>query len=277
MKTQEQLLSSYVKRGHKRVQGWLHKPVPLLVIEIDKIQNVLGIKGNVAEIGVHHGKFFIVLKLLCKKDELALAIDVFDNFELNVDISGRGDKDLLIRNLNRFSNGTDNVRIIQKDSMKLTPEELLDIVGGTFRIFSVDGGHTAEITHKDLLTASQVLSDGGVIILDDYFNEPWPGVSEGLNRFLSGDNSSNIFPFLIGANKVFMTKGKENVEKYLREFEKLDIKTKKKYSEFYNGNVLSYSFDKINLRNRGERSLFWKKIRGTKMGKAIKNFYNFIR
>ena len=57
MKTQEQLLSSYVKRGHKRVQGWLHKPVPFLVIEIDKIQNVLGIKGNVAEIGVHHGKF----------------------------------------------------------------------------------------------------------------------------------------------------------------------------------------------------------------------------
>lgn len=78
-------------------------------------------------------------------------------------------------------------------------------MGGKIRLFSVDGGHTSHITQCDLETVSNSLVDGGVIILDDYFNAAWPGVSEGTNRFFILGNKTGIIPFAIGGNKVFFT------------------------------------------------------------------------
>ena len=55
------------------------------------------------------------------------------------------------------------------------------------RLFSIDGGHTAAITEKDLQTAAECLVDGGAVILDDVFNEAFPAVSEGLLSYLPRD------------------------------------------------------------------------------------------
>ena len=47
----------------------------------------------------------------------------------------------------------------------------------------------------------EALAPGGVIILDDYFNEMWPGVSEGVDRDFR--EPRGILPFATGANKTF--------------------------------------------------------------------------
>jgi hypothetical protein len=52
------------------------------------------------------------------------------------------------------------------------------------RLFSIDGSHTAEATWGDMVTAGMSIQEGGVIIVDDYFAEGWPGVSEGVQRFM---------------------------------------------------------------------------------------------
>ena len=56
-------------------------------------------------------------------------------------------------------------------------------MGGPLRFFSIDGGHLSHIVKHDLETAALSITDGGVIILDDYFNPEFPGVSEGTNRY----------------------------------------------------------------------------------------------
>jgi hypothetical protein len=42
---------------------------------------------------------------------------------------------------------------------------------------------------------------GRLIILDDYFNEMWSGVSEGVHRYFR--EPRGILPFATGANKTF--------------------------------------------------------------------------
>ena len=48
-----------------------------------------------------------------------------------------------------------------------------------FRLFSVDGGHTRELTVNDLTVAASHLEEGGIIILDDITNLAWPQVIDG--------------------------------------------------------------------------------------------------
>ena len=52
------------------------------------------------------------------------------------------------------------------------------------RLFSVDGGHTAELARHDMLTADGAIGEQGIIILDDFFNEAWPGVLDRRRRAL---------------------------------------------------------------------------------------------
>ena len=70
-----------------------------------------------------------------------------------------------------------------------------------FRIFSVDGSHTAEATRVDLANAAACMVPGGVIILDDVFNPDWPGVAEGLHAYMA-EPSQPLAAFAVAFNKV---------------------------------------------------------------------------
>lgn len=182
---------------------------------IDEYQKEKEIKGNVGEIGVYHGKSFIPLLNCCREDEIAIAIDCFDDIQYNYDNSGLGDKNIMIDNVNTFSDfSIDKVHIVQADSTKMTPEDLMQ-GKGKYRIFSVDGAHTSDATYIDFKNSLESLVDGGVIIMDDYFNQEWPAVSEGVNRLtLREDN--DIKMVFVGYNKtIFCNK------KYYKEYFKL--------------------------------------------------------
>ncbi|HEX7236241.1 MAG TPA: class I SAM-dependent methyltransferase [Gammaproteobacteria bacterium] len=177
--------SSYVRRDMRSVDGWLHPTSAAAIAE-------LGVGGNAAEIGVHHGKLLILLSLLC---DHAYAIDVFDSSR-NSDRSGDGDREIFEANMRRYGGA---YTTIQTDSALLEPERLPPI-----RIFSVDGSHTAAMTEHDLRLAARVLVRGGVVILDDYFNEQWPDVSVGANRVIA---DGTLVPFAITPGKVLLTNG----------------------------------------------------------------------
>ena len=69
---------------------------------VDKIQSDNNVKGNVGEIGVHHGKSFIPLTCLAREDERAIAIDCFHDQKFNVDKSGKGSLEHLKENCKLF-------------------------------------------------------------------------------------------------------------------------------------------------------------------------------
>jgi hypothetical protein len=198
-------LAAYLGHGLNTVEGWLSPLSARVTAVLGRLQTTRGIKGAVGEIGVHHGRFFILLYLICSGDERAFAVDVFDAQSLNVDRSGRGDESLFLRNLIAHAGERDRLVLFARDSNTLSADEVRERTGPC-RLISIDGGHTAATTENDLRLADALLVEGGITVLDDYFNPKWPGVSTGAARyFLAPD--TRLKPFLIAPNKLFLCIG----------------------------------------------------------------------
>src|SRR4051794_35550378 len=69
----------YLRYGCKFVKGWMQPAAALMIRTVSEVQIGLGVRGNIAEIGVHHGKLFVLLYLLRRETETAVAIDLFEH------------------------------------------------------------------------------------------------------------------------------------------------------------------------------------------------------
>jgi hypothetical protein len=182
------------------VDGWLEITDAFATNLIFKIQDTLAVTGELAEIGVHHGKFSIWLSLHKRVDEIAAALDLFDNQAENLDGSGRGNKAAFIANLQRYHLDLSRHKQFQINSLKLPlcffSENLIENV----RFFSVDGGHFIDSAYEDCWSAFSTLSTGGVIAVDDFGHGT--DVLEGTLRFLYSNPYASAF--LMGENKLFI-------------------------------------------------------------------------
>ncbi len=194
---------SYIWWNHRRVEGWIEPEILILMSALAAKQREQGVRGGVAEIGVHHGRFFIGLHLLRRPDERSVAIDLFEDQAHNIDRSGMGDEATFRDNLRRFADGDSSVAVVSADSTTLGGADIQGFAGGLVRMFSVDGGHTPEIVEHDMNTAADSLVEGGIAIGDDVFNSQWPGAVEGTLAFL--DSNDRLVPFAVGYNKVLFT------------------------------------------------------------------------
>jgi hypothetical protein len=152
------------------------------------------------EIGVHHGRLFIILALCCRPTECAVAVDLFEDQHLNVDHSGEGDRGILEANLARFASGR-RIECIKANSLELGEAFIGSWQG--MRFISVDGGHTSEATCHDLKLAERLLCKGGIVALDDILNPDWTGVISGLVRYLS--EGGTLVPCALIPNKLLLT------------------------------------------------------------------------
>jgi hypothetical protein len=194
-------LDAYLRR-HDQVPGWLDPYSASFIVALARIQREAGIAGGVAEIGVHMGRLFILLKLLAGSEK-AVAIDIFGDQHLNLDHSGHGNRERFLANLTRHAS-PDNLEIIQRSSLEVLPEDIVSRAGSC-RLFSVDGGHTEACTINDLMLAERAIGDRGVVVLDDYFNPSWPDVSTGAARYFLHPQAE-LKPFAITPNKLFLAR-----------------------------------------------------------------------
>lgn len=215
----EKIVDYFAFEGHKQISGWLSSHTLAFLYYLNQFHYEQGIEGDIAEIGVFQGRFFIALCLMMNTGEKAVAIDVFDEQHLNLDKSGVGDYEIFSKNIKRVLGGSQFICIIKSDSLKVKSQQLLDFtVGRGVRLFSIDGCHTVEHTENDLLLAEQSLASGGVIILDDFENPDWPGVKQGVERFLG--RVSTMVPFAVAYNKLYFTTT-SHVAKYCGYVEKI--------------------------------------------------------
>lgn len=259
-------LERYCARNHRFVEGWLLPAAIVAIRELAKVQRQLGISGPACEIGVHHGRLFILLHLLRVQGERSLAIDLFEDQDQNIDGSGKGSRLALLANLQRYGGGTEDVELLAENSLRLTPERIVGLCGGPPRLFSIDGGHTAEATRNDLRLAHDAVCDGGLVILDDYFNPHWPSVSEGACSFFRHDNAK-LTPVAIGANKFIFTKGEVAAESYRRHL--LTRAHGCKVSTAFDRNVVCLD-DKRTWRQRMTSHSSWLAIRETRVGRTLR-------
>lgn len=199
--------------GMHGVIGWFDLQALLVLRVLSAHQITTGVKGGVVEIGVHHGKSLAALCLLNQDGGggKVVAVDVFEDQVRNTDASGEGDQALMMHTLSEWC-GEDSalparLTVLEADSRTLSPSALIEAGGGAARLFSIDGSHTAAATLHDLRLAAGTVGEGGVVMVDDYFAEGWPGVSEGVQTFLREQDASSdleLIPFFVGFNKVLL-------------------------------------------------------------------------
>lgn len=96
-----------------------------MISHINAAQTEFGVRGGVGEIGVHHGKLFILLHLMLREGERSFALDVFERQDLNVDQSGRGDRERFLENVQRWAGRTDLIDIFADSSENITAEQII--------------------------------------------------------------------------------------------------------------------------------------------------------
>jgi hypothetical protein len=183
------------------------KPNPdLMSLLIYLTLTTWSITGNVAEIGVAHGTFFIPLALCCDDDEVAIAIDVFEEREANWNPHGGSSDTARLRALSEAAGVGSITRFVVGDSLNVESKSILS-VGNEIKtkLFSVDGAHSVHHTVNDLELASSVTMAGGVVFLDDVKNWGWPGVIEGFSRYSLLQPFPRLVPFLLFGNKFLLT------------------------------------------------------------------------
>jgi predicted O-methyltransferase YrrM len=195
-------LRKYITKRRNEVQGWFSRVDAEILYTTATLQNYQNLSGSVVEIGVHHGKSLIAMCLALKHNEKAYAIDVFENYRANLDLSGMGDERILKLNLSRFNIPIDTVILDKRPSQHVKPHDILTTVGEA-RLFSIDGGHWAEVVQNDLSIAENSLAEHGVIALDDFHRPEWPEVSAGYFAW-HANRSKSIVPLAIGSNKLYL-------------------------------------------------------------------------
>jgi hypothetical protein len=187
------------------VEGWVGDRIPLLCEFIRQDHEKHGVAGDVAEIGIHHGKLFFMLAHVAKPGERLIAIDLFQDQGRNIDNSGMGDRETFETHVDRhFSYLRPNLHVHACDSMAVLPADVANIFPGRVRVMSVDGGHTIQHVLNDLSLAQDILQQRGIVMLDDFLGPHWPGVTEGFFQFMARQNR-RLAPFLYFQNKLFLT------------------------------------------------------------------------
>jgi hypothetical protein len=199
---QQERIEVYLN-NNQQVHGWLHQYSAAFIADLSQLQCENGISGAVGEIGVHMGRLFILLKLTAMENERCFALDVFGEQHLNIDKSGFGNRDTFLRNVRQWTGDAD-ITVMQSSSLGVRASDIVDIVGQC-RLVSIDGGHTEDLVYNDLQLIETVLIERGVIILDDFFNEAWPGVAAGAARYFL-DPLTKMRPFAISPNKIYLAR-----------------------------------------------------------------------
>eukprot|EP00878_Enallax_costatus_P034461 GHUV01038210.1.p1 GENE.GHUV01038210.1~~GHUV01038210.1.p1 ORF type:complete len:169 (+),score=12.95 GHUV01038210.1:222-728(+) len=115
--------------------------------------------------------------------------------------AGYGSKHALLRNLEACGIPKHSIRLAGGNSLHLTASNFTHWGLPAFRLLSVDGGHTLETTLHDLMIASCIVRDGGLVVLDDFPHPTWIGVGEAVMHFANAQG--RLVPFMHGYNKVW--------------------------------------------------------------------------
>lgn len=193
--------AKHIYRQINHIDGWFNEEAACLFAFLDNIQKENKIKGNLFEIGVHHGKSAsFIAHMLDEGNEKFEVCDIFDNQVENISSSGKGNYEIFIKNIGSF---IDDANLVVH---KVSSFELVKLkIGSDFRFIHIDGGHSRDECLNDLLFASTHTKDSGIIAVDDAFKPAWPAIAEAIIDFLRGQNNGFV-PLIIGFNKMIFVK-----------------------------------------------------------------------
>jgi hypothetical protein len=168
----------YLDKGYVSVVGMSSRFAAAICCGLMRIQSEMGVTGPAAEIGPFEGRFFVALAHALKPGEVALGIDLFDWPDPAV-------IDRFEANCARHGVPAERRITWKADSRTMRPQDLLAKLGGRrVRLFHIDGEHSRAALTRDLVLATAVLADGGVIVLDDMLHPGYPTLMVAVHEYL---------------------------------------------------------------------------------------------
>jgi Methyltransferase domain len=191
----EHLISYLEKSANSPTGGGLSKQSALLWDLLLQCQRSLKISGNIGEVGVWYG-FSVSLCAMHRqtKDRIFL-IDKYLRKEV-------------LETIGSISGcSADAINQIQMDSLSVGKQGKLNPYFDSFRWFHIDGEHSYNAVMSDLDLAVQCVNEGGIIIVDDFFNFASASITEATFKFLTR-NDHRVRMFCCGFNKAYLASPK---------------------------------------------------------------------
>ncbi|WP_322015541.1 class I SAM-dependent methyltransferase [Paraburkholderia sp. J12] len=162
-------------------------------------------RGNIAEIGVYHGKYLAGLATSIRPGEKVIAVDLFEDQDQNEDVGGYSEagfeaplraltQDVFAEVMSTYAPHAE-LLTIKRSSLNVTADELMPD-GQRVRFFSVDGGHTHDVFLNDLRLAETTLAPYGIVSIDDILNPDWPGIITAAVRYFDGTTKLRPVAFI---------------------------------------------------------------------------------
>jgi len=202
--------------------------------------------GTALEIGVFCGRSLLALSYAFPESKIVGIDPFYENLSNSPsddkqegdrlkNKSGQQTREQRIDNFNKISSINNRNKKIELKF--LTQKQFLDgKIMEKFLLVHIDGEHTFKAVVDFLDEAEKVLKENALIIVDDFFNAGYPGISEAV--YTHKNYKKTIFPIFYGFNKavfIYKPSTRENVEILIN---KLISKynNKKEYSKKINSN-----------------------------------------
>ncbi|MFO1130902.1 MAG: class I SAM-dependent methyltransferase [Hyphomicrobiales bacterium] len=154
----------------KAVDGWFLDEAAATWDCLLEFQQSAKMTGNLLEIGVWDGKSALMSVLHAQSGEIQLLVDP---------------RDLKVAQANlRQLRGDAAIDAFQKPSRSLFRHPEYRNMLTTFRWIHIDGRHSAQDVSVDLRLADELLNDNGMVVLDDFFHQGYPQVTEAAYQYL---------------------------------------------------------------------------------------------
>lgn len=184
---------NFVNNQSKEIDGWFFPADMLSFWMLGAIQEGLGIRGDICEMGVYHGKSLVLISNMLAENEIAHAYDIFPG-----NTREKTEEALL-----KFGR-PEKTRLYSGDTSMISKNMLDDQIGKGVRILHIDAGHEYHEVYHQLITFSPYVARGGIIIMDDYQDREFPGIEAAVLDFSEIDRPRRFVPFYASANKMFL-------------------------------------------------------------------------
>lgn len=148
------------------------------------LQRVMGLHGDVLEIGCYHGRSTCLLARHLAPNEKLHVCDVFD-LNAGETYQSPPTEESLWRNISAVNPELPRDCIV---THRCTSNQLTFPSEQRFRFIHVDGGHEKKTALFDMTLSANHLIRGGVMAVDDYHHPDFPGVTEAVDEFLTSHN-----------------------------------------------------------------------------------------
>jgi len=186
---------AFIKTKLQNVEGWCLDDAAYLTAVLMHAQTSAGYDSGILEIGVYKGKYLSLLYQRARRtSQPVVGIDLFQ----------WSPREAVTSKFVQLFGSLEGLDLVTQDSRKLDSAQIIAMLGGKRASFiSVDGDHAAAGVLNDLILSKAVLSEGGIVAVDDFLNPKAIGVSEGFYRFLFESGERSLGPFAYCGNKLF--------------------------------------------------------------------------